>query len=118
MILVVVTVHTVATYHMQIGVFFFQLAQDTDGNWRMSASKADGSESVITAKHVISSAPMRELSARIHPLPQSSFQADNLKYRDFLTVALMIKSEDLFPDNWIYIPVSYTHLTLPTICSV
>lgn len=79
------------------------LAQDTNGDWRMSASKADGSETVITAKHVISSAPMRELSARIHPLPKSSFQADNLKYRDFLTVALMIKSDDLFPDNWIYI---------------
>jgi protoporphyrinogen oxidase len=26
-----------------------------------------------------------------------------LKYRDFLTVALKIRSEDLFPDNWIYI---------------
>ena len=30
-------------------------------------------------------------------------QANNLRYRDFLTVALMIKSDDLFPDNWIYI---------------
>jgi len=80
-----------------------QLAQDSNGNWRMNASKSDGSETIITAKHVISSAPMRELSARIHPLPKSSFQADKLKYRDFLTVALMIKSEDLFPDNWIYI---------------
>jgi protoporphyrinogen oxidase len=27
----------------------------------------------------------------------------DLHYRDFLTVALMIRSEDLFPDNWIYI---------------
>jgi protoporphyrinogen oxidase len=26
-----------------------------------------------------------------------------LNYRDFLTVALMIESETLFPDNWIYI---------------
>jgi protoporphyrinogen oxidase len=26
-----------------------------------------------------------------------------LNYRDFLTVALMIESEKLFPDNWIYI---------------
>jgi protoporphyrinogen oxidase len=36
-------------------------------------------------------------------LPATTLQASNLKYRDFLTVALMIKSEDLFPDNWIYI---------------
>ena len=26
-----------------------------------------------------------------------------LRYRDFLTVALMVKKPDLFPDNWIYI---------------
>ena len=29
--------------------------------------------------------------------------ARGLRYRDFLTVALVIESEDLFPDNWIYI---------------
>jgi protoporphyrinogen oxidase len=79
-----------------------QLAQDGEGNWRMSASSADG-ETIITAKHVISSAPMRELATRIHPLPQSLPEAQDLKYRDFLTVALMVKSDDLFPDNWIYI---------------
>jgi len=26
-----------------------------------------------------------------------------LKYRDFITVALIIKNKDLFPDNWIYV---------------
>jgi protoporphyrinogen oxidase len=88
---------------VRMGHSFKQLAQDANGNWRLSATKADGSEAVIQAKHVISSAPMRELSARIHPLPQTSLQASDLKYRDFLTVALMIKSDDLFPDNWIYI---------------
>jgi len=29
--------------------------------------------------------------------------AFDLKYRDFLTVALIIRSKDIFPDNWIYI---------------
>jgi protoporphyrinogen oxidase len=86
-----------------MGHSFKQLAQDTNGNWRLSATKTDGSEAVIQAKHVISSAPMRELSARIHPLPATTLQASNLKYRDYLTVVLMIKSDDLFPDNWIYI---------------
>ncbi len=80
-----------------------QLAQDADGNWRMTATCADGSEAVISARHVVSSAPMRELSARIHPLPQTALEGSHLRYRDFLTVALMIKSDDLFPDNWIYI---------------
>ena len=75
---------------------------DTGDGWTMTASGPGGSAQ-IRAKDVISSAPMRELSKRIHPLPQSSLKADGLKYRDFLTVALMVKSEDLFPDNWIYI---------------
>jgi protoporphyrinogen oxidase len=46
---------------------------------------------------------MRELAARLYPLPLATIEASQLKYRDFLTVALMIKSDDLFPDNWIYI---------------
>ena len=79
-----------------------QLAQDANGNWRVSATSADG-EMIINAKHVISSAPMRELATRIHPLPQSLPEAQDLNYRDFLTVAIMVKSDDLFPDNWIYI---------------
>ena len=79
-----------------------QLAGDGAGGWRLSATHPGG-EAVIHARHVISSAPMRELSARLHPLPATSLAASNLKYRDFLTVALKIRSDDLFPDNWIYI---------------
>ncbi len=81
-----------------------QLAQEPGSDrWRLSATDADGAEVVISARHVISSAPMRELASRLHPLPQTLPQAAALRYRDFLTVALMIKSPDLFPDNWIYI---------------
>src|SRR6185295_2729130 len=29
--------------------------------------------------------------------------AENLSYRDYLAVALIVKREELFPDNWIYI---------------
>lgn len=79
-----------------------QIAEDAIGNWRLTATGPEG-DRVIQARHVISSAPMRELAARIHPLPETTIQANQLKYRDFLTVALKIKSEDLFPDNWIYI---------------
>lgn len=80
-----------------------QLAADGQGGWSMMASTKEGGKVQVRANHAISSAPMRELSKRIHPLPQSSLEASNLRYRDFLTVALMVKSEDLFPDNWIYI---------------
>ena len=71
--------------------------------WRVSAINSSGEQTIISAAHVISSAPIRELVSRIHPLPQSMPRAYDLKYRDFLTVALMIRSEDIFPDNWIYI---------------
>jgi protoporphyrinogen oxidase len=46
---------------------------------------------------------VRELMAKIAPLPISYLHARALRYRDFLTVALMVKKPDLFPDNWIYI---------------
>ncbi len=79
-----------------------RLASDGEGGWRLQAKGPEGSV-VIEAAHAISSAPMRELSRRLHPLPETTVQASDLKYRDFLTVALMVEGEDLFPDNWIYI---------------
>jgi protoporphyrinogen oxidase len=89
--------------HVLMGQAMKQLATDGQGGWRLSATGTDGGETMIRARHAISSAPMRELAARMHPLPQTTIEANELKYRDFLTVALKIRSEDLFPDNWIYI---------------
>jgi protoporphyrinogen oxidase len=81
-----------------------QLAYDADKKlWRIEVSKADGGREEYTARHVISSAPVRELMDRISPRPMSLFHARELRYRDFITVALMVKKPDLFPDNWIYI---------------
>ncbi|MBX7528137.1 NAD(P)/FAD-dependent oxidoreductase [Qipengyuania vesicularis] len=88
--------------HVIMGHGLKQLSAQADGSWRMSAAGKDG-EVIVEAAHAISSAPMRELSKRLHPLPASTLQASDLKYRDFLTVALMVEGEDLFPDNWIYI---------------
>lgn len=86
-----------------MGYSLRQLASDGAGGWRLSATAADGSETIVTAAHAISSAPMRELAARLHPLPATVLNADKLRYRDFLTVALKIRADELFPDNWIYI---------------
>ena len=75
---------------------------DVTGRWTVAATH--GNETVtLNAAHVISSAPMRELAGRLHPLPATLPAATKLRYRDFLTVALTIRSADLFPDNWIYI---------------
>jgi protoporphyrinogen oxidase len=59
----------------------------------------------ITPSHVISSLPLRTTVGIADPEAQGEVRdaARGLRYRDFLTVALVIEGEDLFPDNWIYI---------------
>ena len=78
------------------------LAPDGKGGWKLTAASPAG-EVTIRARNAISSAPMRELAGKLAPLPRSLPAANDLKYRDFLTVALKIRANDLFPDNWIYI---------------
>jgi protoporphyrinogen oxidase len=48
---------------------------------------------------------IRDLMNVLQPSPPEHVMAaaNRLKYRDFLTVALIIDVADLFPDNWIYI---------------
>ena len=71
--------------------------------WRVEVVTSGGRRETYTARHVVSSAPVRELVDKISPHPISTFHARSLRYRDFLTVALMVKKPELFPDNWIYI---------------
>ncbi len=72
-------------------------------HWRVEAVDIGGRREIYTARHVVSSAPLRELVERIKPTPISLLHARALRYRDFLTVALMVRKGELFPDNWIYI---------------
>ncbi|MGH7916499.1 MAG: NAD(P)/FAD-dependent oxidoreductase [Candidatus Binataceae bacterium] len=55
--------------------------------------------------HFISTMPIRELIDALTPAApaQIATAARSLRYRDFLTVALIIDQPDLFPDQWIYI---------------
>jgi protoporphyrinogen oxidase len=59
----------------------------------------------IEPLHVISSLPLRNAVGIAEPSPGADVEAaaKGLRYRDFLTVGLVIDGEDLFPDNWIYI---------------
>jgi protoporphyrinogen oxidase len=59
----------------------------------------------IACSEVISSLPLRLTAGIADPDAPEVVQeaARGLRYRDFLTIALVIDGEDLFPDNWIYI---------------
>ncbi|OCK54441.1 NAD(P)/FAD-dependent oxidoreductase [Bradyrhizobium sp. LMTR 3] len=76
---------------------------DLRKHWRIGVVTADGRREDYTARHIVSSAPVRELVQRLSPKPISVLHARALRYRDFLTVALMVDKPDLFADNWIYI---------------
>ena len=70
---------------------------------RIVALEAGGER--IEPREVISSLPLRATVGLAGAAAAGEVQAaaQGLRYRDFLTVALVIDGEDLFPDNWIYI---------------
>jgi len=55
--------------------------------------------------HFVSTLPIRNLINAMRPAapPEVVAAADSLKYRDFLTVVLIVDKAETFPDNWIYI---------------
>jgi len=65
----------------------------------------DGQTEVAEGTHFISSMPIRDLIQRLEPAaPWEVVKgAMDLKYRDFLTVAVVVNRRDVLPDNWIYI---------------
>jgi protoporphyrinogen oxidase len=67
--------------------------------------ESGGQRTIQPVSHVISSMPLRHLIRSLgeQTPAEVSDAARRLKYRDFLTVALIIDQPELFPDNWIYI---------------
>jgi protoporphyrinogen oxidase len=59
----------------------------------------------LTPSHVISSLPLRTTVGITDPEAPLEVRdaARGLRYREFLTVLLVIDGDDPFPDNWIYI---------------
>ncbi len=72
---------------------------------RIVAVEVNGGEEMIACKAALSSLPLRATVGLADPPLPTDVQdaARGLRYRDFMTVALVIDGEDLFPDNWIYI---------------
>jgi protoporphyrinogen oxidase len=73
--------------------------------WLVRYVEGAKNEQCLEAEHVISSAPLRELVKAITPRvsPAAWGAAEGLRYRDFLTVALIVRPSRPFDDNWIYI---------------
>ena len=65
----------------------------------------DGNRTEVPADHVISSMPFPHLIRAMDPPAPAEVlaAADDLQFRDFLTIALVVPESAGFPDNWIYI---------------
>jgi protoporphyrinogen oxidase len=69
------------------------------------AEAKDGTRTEYPCDHVISSMPISQLLKAFDPpaSPAAFHAADDLRYRDFITVALVVPEAYSFPDNWIYV---------------
>jgi protoporphyrinogen oxidase len=66
---------------------------------------AHGHTTTVHGTDFISSMPVTEFIQKLDPPPPPAVlrAAEELRYRDFLTVCLIVNQPHLFPDNWIYI---------------
>jgi protoporphyrinogen oxidase len=73
--------------------------------WTLTHVDRAGRRRETQAAHLISSAPLRELALGLTPRLEEETRAaaGRLRYRDFLTVVLILKDRQVFADNWIYI---------------
>jgi len=72
----------------------------------------DSKVTSITAKHFFSSIPLKGLFNMLDP-PESSQvkrSIEALRYRDHITVDLLVNGENLFPDQWLYIHTPHVQM--------
>ena len=75
-----------------------------NGKWSVLTSSG-GRNTQHDGSAIISSMPITEFLKKLDPAPPDEVlnAASRLRYRDFLTVCLIVNKADLFPDNWVYI---------------
>jgi len=73
--------------------------------WTVTVRRPDGTAGRETADHLVSSAPLSALDRALDPaLSEDARRAvRSLRYREFITVALMLRDRGAFDDNWIYV---------------
>ncbi len=69
------------------------------------ARKGSTEMTEYSGDHFVSTMPLRELIHSLSPAPPDEVleAANRLRYRDYLTVVLIVNRENIFADNWIYI---------------
>ena len=74
-----------------------------DGMRLTGVTTADGGR--FEADRVITSLPLTTLVRSLDPPPPANVlkAAKSLRYRDYLTVCLIVNDPDPFPDNWVYV---------------
>ena len=65
----------------------------------------NGHSEILRGTHFITSMPVTEFIRKLDPPAPAAVReaSSKLKYRDFLTVCMIVDQPNLFPDNWIYI---------------
>ncbi|HCU80307.1 MAG TPA: FAD-dependent oxidoreductase [Chloroflexi bacterium] len=81
-----------------------RIFRDEDRIDGVEVKNSDGLK-YIEGTDFFSTMPLNELIRRIEPAPPEEVivAADGLRYRDFLTVVLILDIVDVFDDNWVYI---------------
>ena len=81
------------------------IEHDESGVTGVVARDGQGKRTRYTGKNFLSTLPIRDLIRCMSPAAPDAVRAaaEALRYRDFLTVVLIIDQPETFPDNWIYI---------------
>ncbi len=76
--------------------------QEHNNKWTV---KLTSGETSVVADDIVSTAPLREFIKGINPPPPENIlnAINDFTYRSFVTIAIMFKGQNHFPDNWIYI---------------
>ena len=90
---------------LHMGVEVKTIHRDADRVVAVTTRDLSGQEATWRADQFIVSMPLRDCALAFDPPLGKDAQAAarRLEYRDFLTVALIVKRTNLFPDNWIYV---------------
>ena len=66
---------------------------------------SSGQSIELSARQLVSTMPIRDLILTLEPAPPDEIvqAAKQLRHRDYIMIALIVKREQVFSDNWIYI---------------